>query len=292
MRSVATILTCFNRKDTTLACLGGLERQTGVEDTKVEIFLVDDGSTDGTGDAVREAFPYVHVIDGTGDLFWNRGMHLAWQAALDKGGYDFYFLLNDDTILEDNALSLLLDAAENPELPTNGPSIAAGATVDPESGELTYGAYFRTSKWNPMKMQHRALDGNERLDTMNCNAVLVPARVVEAVGQFNPTIHHSWGDIDLGFKATKAGFPITVPREPVGTCEWNLKGTQAHNNPELSLKERFSYINSVRGLNKSDWYTLVREHGGPAWPAVLASPYVKMLVLWVRDKVKPGREYS
>ncbi|MFW2381818.1 MAG: glycosyltransferase family 2 protein [Acidimicrobiales bacterium] len=296
MRRVAVILTCFNRRDTTLACLDRLKTQTAVTEelgareraatAEVTVFLVDDGSTDGTADAVRDAHPEVHIIEGTGDLFWNRGMHRSWATAIEAGGFDHYFLLNDDTILFPDALEQLIRAAEAPEDGSGRVGLAVGATTDPVTGELTYGGYVSNSKWNPMKLRHRLLSETEPVVTMNCNAVLVPAAVVEQVGQMDPTYHHSWGDIDLGYRASKAGFVLSVPPVPIGHCEPNPQGTDAHNNPDLNLRDRIKFINSIRGLNKADWFYLVRQHGGPVWPLVWASPYVNLGVMWARQKLR------
>ena len=295
VRTIAVILTCFNRRDTTLACLDRLQNQTAVAEelggheaspaASLEIFLVDDGSTDGTAEAVRSSHPDVNIIEGTGDLFWNRGMHLAWSTAIESGGFDHYFLLNDDTILFTDALEQLIRAAEHPERGSKDVGIAVGATTDPETGEFTYGGYVRASKWNPMKLRHRMLSETDQIDTMNCNAVLVPSAVVDTIGQMDPTYHHSWGDIDLGYRASKAGFTLSVPSVPIGHCEPNPKGTDGHHNIDLSLRERVTFINSIRGLNKSDWLHLVRQHGGPVWPVVWASPYINLFVTWGRQKL-------
>jgi GT2 family glycosyltransferase len=296
VRRIAVILTCFNRREITLTCLDRLKAQTAViEDlsgnsdaskTALTVFLVDDGSTDGTGEAVRATHPEVHVIEGTGDLFWNRGMHLAWATAIEHGGFDHYFLLNDDTILFPDALEHLIHAAETPEDGSEPAGLAVGATTHPETGEFTYGGYVRDSKWNPMKLRHRKLSETDRVETMNCNAVLVPDSVVGEIGQMDPAYHHSWGDIDLGYRASKAGFVLSVPSVPIGYCEPNPQGTDAYNNPALSLRERIAYINSIRGLNKADWMYLVRRHGGPAWPLVWASPYINLFLTWGRQKVR------
>jgi GT2 family glycosyltransferase len=294
VRSVAIILTCFNRRDMTLACLDRLAAQSvkaplidegsAAPVAGLHIFLVDDGSTDGTGDAVRAAHPEVHVIDGTGDLFWNRGMHCGWQAAIDHGGFDYYFLLNDDTILTPDALEHLITAADNPEDGSVGPGVAVGATADPETGLLTYGGYVGDSRWNRLKLQHRPLSGRTPIVTMNCNAVLVPSAVVERIGQMDPAFHHSWGDIDLGYRASKAGFVLSVPPVPIGYCESNPQGTDGHRNPELTLWERIAFINSIRGLNRADWFLLCRRHGGAVWPLVWLSPYVNLVVVWARQR--------
>jgi len=53
-KEVAVLLTCYNRKAQTIACLGSLFEATIPEDLHLDIYLTDDGSTDGTGDAVKE----------------------------------------------------------------------------------------------------------------------------------------------------------------------------------------------------------------------------------------------
>ncbi|NNE94743.1 MAG: hypothetical protein HKN24_01815, partial [Acidimicrobiales bacterium] len=90
----------------------------------------------------------------------------------------------------------------------------------------------------------------------------------------------------LGYRASKSGYILSVPSTPVGHCESNPRGTDGHHNPELGLRERIAFINSIRGLNKSDWLHLVRKHGGPAWPLVWVSPYVNLIVTWARHKAR------
>ena len=83
---LAALLTCHNRRDQTLRCLASLATAKEVVSTRVDVdtFLVDDGCSDGTAAAVRSRFPDVHVIAGTGCLFWCGGMRLAWTHAARK----------------------------------------------------------------------------------------------------------------------------------------------------------------------------------------------------------------
>ena len=68
-----------NTKNITKNCIDSIIRKT--KEVKYEIILVDDGSTDGTAVAVKDSHPEVNIIQGDGNLFWNRGMHLAWKSA-------------------------------------------------------------------------------------------------------------------------------------------------------------------------------------------------------------------
>ena len=84
MNRIAVLLTCHNRSEKTTACLHSLFQCYLPSDFVLDVFLVDDGSTDGTAELVTEKFPKVIIIHGDGNLFWNRGMHLAWSYASKK----------------------------------------------------------------------------------------------------------------------------------------------------------------------------------------------------------------
>ena len=92
---VAVLLTCHNRKAKTIECLKSLFKaiQFSKADSSFSVYLVDDGSTDGTAEAVLSNFPEVNVINGSGNLFWAGGMRLAWNTAL-QSNPDYYLLLN------------------------------------------------------------------------------------------------------------------------------------------------------------------------------------------------------
>ena len=110
MKKIAVLMACHNRCDTTLSCLRLLFGN--VTDSIITVFLVDDGSTDGTCEAVKKGFPAVHTSRGTGSLYWARGMERAWQRALAHehvdGKFDGYMWLNDDAMLAEDALEKLM----------------------------------------------------------------------------------------------------------------------------------------------------------------------------------------
>ncbi len=98
-RNIAVLLTCHNRKVKTLTCLSSLYNANIPTGYVLDIFLIDDGSTDGTAEAVMLLFPGVHMARGDGKLFWAGGMRLAWETAMEEKSYDAYLLINDDVKL-------------------------------------------------------------------------------------------------------------------------------------------------------------------------------------------------
>ena len=109
MINIAVLITCHNRKHKTVKCLQKLYSQNNIENIKLKVFLVDDGSSDGTGQTVKKLFPDITIIKGSGNLFWGGGMFLAWETALkDNIEYNYFLWINDDTFLFEDAISTLL----------------------------------------------------------------------------------------------------------------------------------------------------------------------------------------
>lgn len=278
---LAVILTCFNRKQKTLECLQALAANTGLEHVRLYAFLVDDESTDGTADAVRALFPWVDVLTGDSNLFWCRGMHKAFEIAM-QGNYDYYLWLNDDTMLQADALARLL-ACEGAQ-GQRKPVIVVGSTVDEETGELTYGGVVRPSKLKPMTFQ-RVVPTLEplRCDSMTGNIVLIPAPVAQALGNLDTVFEHAMGDIDYALRARQLGFEVWVGPGVFGTCSNNLiAGTYLDANQPLL--HRWRQIISRKGLPWRSWFRLTRRHAGPLWPVYFAWPYISVIISSVRQR--------
>ncbi|MEE8340571.1 MAG: glycosyltransferase family 2 protein [Candidatus Neomarinimicrobiota bacterium] len=275
--SFAAILTCYNRKEKTLNCLKKLTNQNGLSELTLDIYLVDDGSTDGTGDAVRKNFPQVNVLQGDGTLFWNGGMRLAFSVAL-KSDYDYYLWLNDDTYLYSNALKLLLETNEI----KGGNTIATGTIKDDKTGIVNYGGRNIKSKLQPLKFI--LLENNtepQYCDTFNGNAVLIPRIIAQKVGNISPEYskQHS-GDIDYGLRVKYAGFESWVAPGIIGTCSSNPNVNTIFDK-SLSFKERRMKINTPRGVPPAkEWMIFSKRHAGFLWPFYWIRTMIRVIFPW------------
>ncbi|MDP3323306.1 MAG: glycosyltransferase, partial [Hydrogenophaga sp.] len=135
MASFAVLIACHNRREKTIACLKHLAITARCSMVDYQLFLFDDGSTDGTADAVKLLEPNAVIIRGDGSYFWNRSMNKIFSAAL-QVGFPAYLWLNDDTMLQPDAFGLMI-AAKDSVLPDD--AIVVGAISDPDSGQTTYG---------------------------------------------------------------------------------------------------------------------------------------------------------
>lgn len=253
MRKFATLLTCHNRKESTINCLKSLYKaieQANFE-VKFDIFLVDDGSTDGTSDAVSANYPTITIIQGNGNLYWNRGMNLAWETAA-KYNYDYYLWLNDDTILLPHSIINILNDSKSKK----NESIIAGVCKS-KDGSVTYSGYNNLKE----KKKLKPIGSPFRCDFFNGNVVLIPLNVFNQVGFLNPIFHHGQGDFDYGLRAKMLGINSFISSSFVGQCE-------LHNelpkwcNPKYSLSVRWKNFKSPLGGNPKSTFIFQRTYMG------------------------------
>jgi GT2 family glycosyltransferase len=279
--SIATILTCHNRKEKTLSCLKNLMNQDGINDIDLDIYLVDDGSTDGTADAVKKNFPQVNVLRGDGTLYWNGGMRFAFSVA-QKSDYDYYLWLNDDTYLYSNALKLLLETSNSITKQRDGNVIITGTIKDNDTGKVIYGGRNIKSKLQPLKfIQLENKNEPQQCDTFNGNVVLIPRVIAQKIGNISHEYskQHS-GDFDYGLRAKYAGFESWVAPGIIGTCSLNSIDDTIFDK-SLSLKERRKRMKTPRGVPPAkEWMVFTKRHAGFLWPIFWMRTIVRVIFPW------------
>lgn len=276
---IAVLLTVYNRREKTLACLGRLAMQVLPEQVKLAVYLTDDNSVDGTADAVARSYPNVNLLRGSGSLFWAGGMRNSWKAAL-KGNYDYYLLLNDDTLLRTDAISSLLSVAVHY---AGIPSICVGATCD-TTGKLTYGGRMLLSKYAlKSKMVHSTRDVQD-CDLGNANIMLVPAPVVSRLGILSDVFTHGIADYDYTLRARRAGFRVLVAPGFLGECENDHGRNWA--SAAMPLKKRIAFLKSPKGLAYHEYLYFIRSHFPYSLPATLLKLWLKTLFPGIWDSFK------
>ncbi|HPZ07616.1 MAG TPA: glycosyltransferase family 2 protein [Candidatus Eremiobacteraeota bacterium] len=272
----AVLITCYNRKKETLACLEGLSGQKLPEGIKVHIFLVDDGSSDGTEEEIRNTYPEVTLIKGDGSLYWNGGMRLAFSKALEYD-YDYYLWLNDDVRLYDDALDRLLKTSKQLNSEGYSTAIIAGSTCDSLTGKITYGGVIASPLWwEPLK--HRLIKPDEKkplpCHTMTGNCVLIPREVARLTGNLDESFTHYMGDTDYGLRNRMKGGTVWIAPGYMGTCSQNSDFILRGN---LSFKTLLKNINHPKAYPLKEWEVYIKRHKGRFWPLYLILPYIKLI---------------
>lgn len=266
MKRIAVLMTVHNRKDTTLRCLQSLySQQYDTAQYSVAVFLTNDGCTDGTEDAVHVQYPDVHIVQGDGSLYWNRGMYEAWCVA-EQQDFDFYLWLNDDTLLYDTALSSLLLASGE----KNDAAIVVGSLC--ENGNPTSVTYGGRSAEGTL-IQDVSME--QTCELMNGNFVLIPRRVYQILGKNNPEYHHALGDYDYAKRAGLQSIQIIIPKDVLGECNYRI---QRWKDASFPLCTRFIDYWKVTGANPFDVFRYNNRYKGFARACIfLFSSFIRML---------------
>lgn len=248
--SIAILITSHNRSKFTYKCIEHIYNQSEAGNTYYfKIFLVDDNSSDGTPDLIKSKFPDVQLIYGDGNLFWNRGMNKAWNAACNFKKFDFFLWLNDDTFLYENAIVILLSTITSS-------SIVAGSTCSTIGSNITYGGYVNN---------HVLLIPNNQIQKchyFNGNCVLIPYDVYNRLGLLDAAFHHALGDFDYGRRARKLNIDLLVAPASIGVCESHQE-IPNWTNPKYPLLKRTSFLyHPLSGCHPRELFKFEKRHFG------------------------------
>lgn len=281
--TIATLITTFNRKEKTVACLQKLTEQKLPEDVHLTVYLTDDSSKDGTVEAAAIAFPDIQIFYGNGSLFWAGGMRKSWSEAR-KDNPDFYFLLNDDTVLLNDTIERLINTYINASSHYQKPVIVIGSTQNGK-GKTSYGGRKLASL---KKVNSSVLIENNNTfvecDLGNANIMLVPREVVESIGILSDKYTHGIADFDYTLTANQAGFKVVVAPGILGFCEddhgnnWKSANT--------TLKERVKYLYSPKGLAYKEYLYFIKTHFPSHYPEAFSKLWLKTLFPYLWDMMK------
>lgn len=236
MVTIAVLITCHNRKDTTLSCLGRLFSIR----KDIDVYCVDDNSTDGTADAILEEYPQVNLIHGDGNLFWCRGMRKAWIEASRSKDYDFYFWLNDDLLLYDYCFDEMFESSRT----MDHKAVIVGLVQETTTKQVIYGGFDRSK---------HLISANGELNEvyrLNGNFVLVPKYVFEKVGFLDPVYHHDLGDVAYGCETRRKGLQVCTSRKYIGSTDAALQSSKIRIRLNgVSVVKRFKKLYSPLGSN-------------------------------------------
>lgn len=262
---IAVLMTCFNRRELTLAFLCSLERLEIPVDCTIDIYLNDDSSSDGTvnaamswaAGAIRTKVPVrLFVSKGTGRDYWCGGMRRAWKCALGSGvKYDYFLWANDDVVLYPWALVELLNSAKTRTASPVG--IVCGCFCDPETKKLTYGGRDDQQLLEPNGVPQlcRYIHGN---------TVLVPSATYERIGIFDSRWTHGFGDSDYGLCCIEAGMCCLTTSRYIGECRQH-RITAPWFSSEFPLRERIKLAQQPVGGNFKEFLLYRQKHYPRKW---------------------------
>ena len=222
---VSAIIVNYNTREMTLECLRTLIENLEQDKIPAEIIVVDNASSDGSVEAIRNAFPQITVIASP----TNRGFGAANNLAMKHATGDYFLLLNTDAFPKPHAFSALVNYLEkNPKVGVVGPRLLNA------NGSLQTSCYpfptparaWAENLWlsaafprSPLVGDYRRWGHDEEREVAWAigACLLVRKKVVEEVGGFDETFFMYAEEADWQRRIRNAGWTIAFTPAAVVT---------------------------------------------------------------------------
>jgi GT2 family glycosyltransferase len=202
-------------------------------------------------------------------------MHLAWQTAAKTKDYDFFLWLNDDTILNTNAIEIILEDYNSTFQKTQKSVIVVGACCDSKRTNFTYGG--RTIKANPIIPAGHP----QFCRLINGNVVWIPQTIFNVVGNLSNAYTHSLGDYDYALRANQYGYKCITTSQYIAICDRN--GIPAWRSPNVGLLKRFQSLYAINGFCLLEYMKFTYIHFG-LLKAIFVLLYYNFIVIFPQLK--------
>ncbi|HQZ97818.1 MAG TPA: glycosyltransferase family 2 protein [Pyrinomonadaceae bacterium] len=212
---VEIVAPVHNRKDITLKCLKSLSRlnTTGLD---VHVVIVDDGSSDGTSEAIAAQFPEVEVVQGDGNLWYTEGTNVGVRAGL-KHDPAFVLMINDDAVFDQDFLVFMVETARKHERSIVGSLLMLWDTphklfqIAPV-WDTWYGDWRHWSQQTVWTVPNKPWN----VDLIVGNCVLVPVGAFAEGGLMDSKKYPNFGDAVFTPKLKRLGWKLLIdPRARV-----------------------------------------------------------------------------
>jgi hypothetical protein len=192
---VSVIVLNWNGKRFLGDCLSSLLKQAY---PNYEVILIDNNSTDGSVEYVKENFAQVKILQNQRNLGFAEGNNVGIRHA--KGKYAI--VLNSDTKVQENFIEELVRVAES-----NEKIGSVGCKIVQYDGSIRYGPVFMNEKGFIVGAKsYKTYDRFVR-NLANCGcASLYRKSILDKIGMYDPHFWSDWEDHDLGYRINLSGF--------------------------------------------------------------------------------------
>lgn len=217
MKTIAILIPVFNHIEFTKKCIQGLNQLVvnGIfKNTNYRVIVIDDGSTDGTSDWLKQNHPELTVLQGNGDLWWSGGINMGAEYAISELEVDYLLLWNNDIKPADDyfiRLDELLSTFDNQTIA--GSKILYDAQ-DQKDVIWSFGGFFNPRTGKKSMLAYNLPDSSEfaqqePVDWLPGMGTLVPKEIIREIGWWDAEIFPQYhGDSDFTFRAKTAGYKI------------------------------------------------------------------------------------
>lgn len=241
LKKIEIVIPVYNRREITLQGLRSL-RRIDTKNLDVHLIVVDDGSTDGTSEAIEKDFPEVQIVKGDGTLHYAAGTNRGITAALERNP-DFIVTMNDDAVFHEQFLQRLIKTAEI------NPRSVVGALLllwnEPHrvfqvdfKWKTSVGGWFQPTEATVFDFPRKAFE----VEGMAGNCVLFPTEAIRECGLMDEEkFPHGWGDIQYIVRMKRKGWKLLIEPKSYVWCEPNTYPKPLHQLPKREILQTLFY---------------------------------------------------
>jgi len=275
MIRLIALVSCHNRIEKTKGFLKSFYSLERSDLLSLSLYLLDDGSSDGTGEYIEEHYPQVKLYYGDGSYYWAGGMRYLYEQVK-QHNYDYLLMVNDDILLDSkaiiNAYPYITNAREN----SNAHAIVGNCMKPENHAEHSYGGL----KYVKLLFGYRFLMASledKVVDTMNMNFCLISKGAVDTIGFLDPVFRHQRADLDYGLRLRACGGIIYNITPHVCLCDRNEFDASSYSSNTGYFKKIRS-IFSIKEQPVKERFAFYRRYGGRAWIIGFLAPYVTVFL--------------
>ena len=210
---IAVVIVTYNRKKILQDCLGKVLNQSIKLDT---VFLIDNASTDGTEEMLREKYLNNHIfrylklkenLGGAGGFY--TGIKIAY-----KEGFQWLWLMDDDVFPEKDALEKLLVSYK--KLENKGVDIGMlGSTPIDLTDKSKLSWVLRSNRGKIYQSLSDIKDKITEVISLPFNSVIIKRDVIEKIG-FPEKDFFLWlDDVEYCYRINSQGMKIFLDKESI-----------------------------------------------------------------------------
>ncbi|WP_025847887.1 glycosyltransferase family 2 protein [Paenibacillus ehimensis] len=214
---LSIIILNYNTRELTLNCLKSIHlSQTTYT---YEVILIDNNSMDNSVEAIRKAFPSVHLICNDVNVGYSKANNQGMRVA--KGRY--VLLLNSDTVIQQDTLHTMIQFMEQDEnigaagckvvLPDGTLDKACRRGFPTPSASFYYAFGFSklfpdNPRFNQYQLTHLDQDKDYPVDCLVGAFMMVRREAIDQVGMLDEQFFMYGEDIDWCYRIKQGGWNI------------------------------------------------------------------------------------
>lgn len=196
---VSIIFANFNGGQEPIDCLNSILK-LDYPASRLEVIVVDNGSSDGSPARIRRKFPKFKLIE----LKTNTGFAKAINLGIRQSLGDYVFIANDDLVFEENSLKEMVNyATQQPKVGVIGGRIYLKAAP-----KKLISTGFNINRWTGDIARNPKEVALSLPDWVQGCALLTPKSLIKKIGGLDEGFEHLFEDVDFCFRARKAGFNV------------------------------------------------------------------------------------